>query len=281
VDGNEHREIGDTASGGALVKVGGESAEERFWLRYGDVMALSGDYFLPDRSLGSDNDPQASRDAAVPDGLFSLARVPGKKGTEPETRDEIICALKVMVLARLFHDLDNSHGLAIDAGGVVFGDSYVHYGVTQKHALAAVRAGIDDVEVAFKLGAAGSRLSGERLYRAVRAATGASQDAFLAETKIPRPSTANPPQNWRATDLETLWGTPIVGTAGTTVGEALTDMMQPDGRFIRQLDCLGQGLVEAYGLLGVPIVREWLARKGRQAYTIAASSIRWPRSPSR
>jgi hypothetical protein len=65
-------------------------------------------------------------------------------------------------LARLFHDWDNSHGLAIEAGGVVFGDGYIHYGVTRELALAAVRAGIDDVEVAFKLGAAGGRLSGER-----------------------------------------------------------------------------------------------------------------------
>jgi hypothetical protein len=43
-------------------------------------------------------------------------------------------------------------------------------------------------------------------------------------------------------------------------------MMQPDGRFIRQLDCLGQGLVEAHGLLAVPIVGDWLAHKGCQAY---------------
>jgi hypothetical protein len=63
-----------------------------------------------------------------------------------------------------------------------------------------------------------------------------------------------------------LWDTPIVGSTGTTVGEALTDMMQPDGYFIRQLDCLGQGLVEAYGLLAVPIVGDWLAHKGCQAY---------------
>ena len=98
-------------------------------------------------------------------------------------------------LARLFHDWDNSHGLAIDAGGVGFGDGYVHRGATRQLALAAVRAGIDDVEAAFKLGASGTRLTGEPLYRAVRAATGAPQDAFLAETKVPRPSAANPPQN--------------------------------------------------------------------------------------
>jgi hypothetical protein len=89
----------------------------------------------------------------------------------------------------------------------VFGDGHVDRGVTRELALATVRAGIDDVDAAFKLGAAGSRLSGEPLYRAVRAATGATGSTFLAETKIPRPSAANPPQNWRATDVEPC-GTP-------------------------------------------------------------------------
>lgn len=456
VNGNEHRDIGDAATGGALVNLGGESAKERFWLSYGDVMALSGDYFIPESSHGSGDDPPANGDALVAGKLFSLARVPGEEGTKPETRDEIVCALKVMTideviidprfepggrfadfsfsrlasssdverrvrdrylalaatnddhfvapggvthergpgspqpfgsailayrhfhrvaleeacrlgrtrgdlsqamareaaaqhfltdaftaghmrtpvaqirrfwrsrypafwenlqlrvaadtastlrelswalrrlpcaflhdstrsalkkrtsrypelsmgdfLARLFHDWDNSHGLTIDVGGVVFGDGHVEQGVTRELALVAVRAGIDDVEAAFKLGASGSRLSGEPLYRAVRTATGATGSTFLAETRIPRLSAANAPQNWQATDVETLWDTPIVGTAETTVGEALAEMMQPDGYFIRQLDCLGQGLVEAYGLLAVPILGGWLAHKGCQAY---------------
>jgi hypothetical protein len=456
VNGNEHRDIGDAASGGALVNLGGESAQERFWLSYGDVMALSGDHFTPEPSPGSGDDADANGDVLAADDLFSLARVAGKEGTKPGTRDEIVCALKVMTideafidrrfepggefahfkfsrrasssdverrvrdrylelaatnddhfvapggitherrpasptpfgsavlayrhfhqialeqacrlgrergdlsqamareaaaqhfltdaftaghmrtpvalirrywhsrypsfweslqhrvaadtastlrqlawalrrlpagflhnstlaalrrrtsrypqlslgdfLARLFHDWDNSHGLMIDTGGVVFGDGHVHQGATRQLALAAVRAGIDDVEAAFELGAAGSRLTGEPLYRAVRAATGAPADRFLVETKIPRPSAANPRQNWRAADIETLWDTPIVGSSETTVGEALADMMQPDGYFIRQLDCLGQGLVEAYGLLAVPVLGNWLAHKGCQAY---------------
>jgi hypothetical protein len=456
VNGNEHRDIGDAASGGARVNLGGASPQERFWLGYGDVMALSGDYFTPEPSPGSGDDALANGDALATDDLFSLARVPGREGTKPGTRDEIVCALKVMTidedfidprfeaggrfaeymfsrqasssdverrvrdrylelaatnddhfaapggathprrpgiptpfgsailayrhyhqialeqacrlgrsrgdvseamareaaaqhfladaftaghmrtpvalirrywhsqypefweslqrrvasetastlrelawplrrlparflhdctvsalkrrtsrypqlslgdfLARLFHDWDNSHGLMIDTGGVVFGDGHVQQGVTRQLALAAVRAGIDDVEAAFDLGAAWGPLTGEPLYRAVRAATGAPADTFVAETKIPRLSAANPRQNWRATDIETLWDTPILGSAGTTVGQALADMMQPDGYFIRQLDCLGQGLVEAYGLLAVPILGDWLAHKGCQAY---------------
>jgi hypothetical protein len=449
VNGNEHRDIGDTASGGALVNLGGERPEERFWLSYGDVMALSGDYFSPAGGDAAGQPPAA-------DGLFGLARVPGADGTKPGTRDEIVCALKVMTidegfvdprfepggefagfdvrrpacssaverrvrdrylmlaatnddhfvapggitherypgapasfgsavlayrhfhqlaveeacrlgrdrgdlsqamareaaaqhfltdaftaghmrtpvasirrywharypafwenlqrrvaadtattlqeltwalrrvperflrdstlgalkrrtsrypdlsvgdfLARLFHDWDNGHGLAIDTGGVVFGDGQVHRGVTRELAVAAVRAGIDDIDVAFELGAAGARVTGEPLYRAVRALTGAPADRFVAETKIPRPSVANAPQNWRAPDIETLWDTPIVGSTATTVGKALADMMDPGGYFIRQLDRLGQGLVEPYGLMAVPILRDWIARKGSDAY---------------
>jgi hypothetical protein len=454
MNGAEHRDIGDTASGGALVNLGGESGDERFWLSYGDVMALSGDYFIPEPPARSAAGGRSDGDAR--DDLFGLARVRGADGTRPGTRDEIICALKVMTideafvdprfepggefagcafgrraassdverrvrdrylelaatnddhfvapggithphrpgghrpfgsatlayrhlhhvaleeacrlgrsggdlsqamareaaaqhfltdaftaghmrtpvalirgywhsrhpafwenlqrrvasdtaaslrelawalrrlparflhdstlaalkrrtarypelsvgdfLARLFHDWDNSHGLTIDTGAVVFGDGHVQEGATRHLALAAVRAGIDDVEVAFELGAAGTRLTGEPLYQAVRAVTGALGDEFAAETKVPRPSAANPPQNWRAADIETLWDTPIVGTTGTTVGEALADMMRPDGYFIRQLDCLGQGLVEAYGLLAVPVLGDWLAHKGCRAY---------------
>lgn len=169
-------------------------------------------------------------------------------------------------LARLFHDWDNVHGLTIDGGGVVFGDGHVDEGVTRQLALAAVRAGINDIEAARELGASGSRLTGEPLYRAVRAVTGSHDGAFLAETMTPSPSAANPSQNWRAPDIETLWDTPIVGTTPTTVGDALADMLQPDGYFIRQLDCLGQGLVEAYGLLAVPMLGGWLSHKGCQAY---------------
>jgi hypothetical protein len=169
-------------------------------------------------------------------------------------------------LARLFHDWDNTHGLTVEGGDVVFGDGHVHEGATHRLAVAASRAGIDDVEVAFALGERGRRLTGEPLYRAVRAATGGGRHRFRAESRIPRPSALNPPQNWRAPDFETLWDAPIVGDRGTTVGAALTEMMEPDGYFIRQLDRLGQGLVDARGLLAVPLLGGWLARHGAEAY---------------
>jgi hypothetical protein len=108
------------------------------------------------------------------------------------------------LLARAFHDWDNSHGLTLQEGGILFGDGLLEQGVGKDLAVAAVRAGIDDVEVAYRLGVAGSRLRGEALYRAVRSATGAPHDAFRPETRIPIPSADNPPQNWRARDAETL-----------------------------------------------------------------------------
>jgi hypothetical protein len=452
VNGNEHRGVGDAASGGALVNVGGASAHEQFWLSFGDVMALSGDYFGPGPSASSRDDSRFGAGDHTGT-LFSLARIPGEQGARPGTRDEIICALHVMTvdeafvdprfelggeyagftlartgrdverrvrdrylilaatnddhfadpggithdgsagsvpfgsaplayrrlhevaleearrlgrvhgdtaqalareaaaqhfltdaftaghmrtpvaqirrfwraryptfwedlrgrvaadtvatlrelawalrllperflydatlaavrrrtdpypqlsvgdfLARLLHDWDNTHGLTIDGGAVVFGDGHVHKGATRPLAVTAARAGIDDIEAAFALGAAGNRLTGESLYRAVRTATGAGDHLFRPESMIPRPSSLNPPQNWRAPDLESLWDGPIVGGSETTVGEALTEMMDPDGLFIRQLDRLGQSLVDARGLLAVPLLGGWLAGNGAQAY---------------
>ncbi len=450
----EHRAIGDAATGAALVNVGGESAEERFLLSFGDVVALSGDFFRPHGSSPSGpEDCQAARPEGDGSGrLFSLARAPGEAGTRLDTRDEIVCALKVTtvdeafvdprfepggqfagfrfhpgvarsaverrvrdryltlaasnddhfvtpgrsdaatgsgfgsallayrnlhqialdeawqlgrhgsdisramareaaaqhyltdafaaghlrtpvaairrfwkarypsfwkhlqrrvasdtatalrelsqairlvpaqflyrrtlseltirtsrypelslgdLVARAFHDWDNTHGLAVDGGGVVFGDGHVDEGVTKDLALAGVRAGIDDVEIAFGLGASGSPLNGEALYKTVREVTGVGGEAFLAETRIPRLSPTNPGQNWEANDAETLWESPVVGSTGTTVGQALVAMLEPGELFMRQLDRLGQGLSGEHGVFAVPILGGWLSAKCCQAY---------------
>lgn len=446
MDGHEHRDIGNAAFGGGSVNLGGDSPADAFWLGYGDLTALAGDYFALDGA-------SAITGTLIADDLFGLARVPGDAGRKVGTRDEIVCALKVMTideafdddrfqpggefadfkfsplaassdverqvrdrylelaatnddhfvapggvthegriatfgsaarayrhfhevalqeacrlgrtagdqslamareasaqhfltdaftsghlrtpvaqirrfwhdrypafwqnlqrwvaattaatlseqswalrrlpdsfvhdatasalqrrtsrypelslgdfLARLFHDWDNAHGVEIDGGGVVFGDGHIHEGQTRELALSAARAGIDDVEAAFALGAAGRCLRGDALHRAVRTATGAPEHAFLAETKIPRPSSMNAAQNWRAPDIETLWDVPMLGSTGITVGEALVDMLQPGGYFIRQLDSLGQGLVDPHGLLAMPVLGSWLTHEGARAY---------------
>jgi hypothetical protein len=448
VKAHEHRSIGDEATGGALVDVAVDASHERFFLRYGDVIALSGDFFLADPV------PIA---APASSGLFELAALPGDHGQAPGTRDEIVCALKVMavdeavrdprfepggefghfhlspsaarseverrvrdrfltlaaanadhfvspwgtapderlrpvvsrygsaraayrllhaaaldeacglgrtggdltramareaaaqhyltdafasghlrtpiaairqfwherypefwdslqhkiaaetaaalrevarplrlvrrralydrtltavrartrdfppvslgdLLARVYHDWDNDHGLLLDNGDMLFGDGHVDDGVGRRMAVAAVRAGTDDVEVAYGLGASGSRLSGERLYATVREATGAGPDHFAAEAHLPRPSPDNPALNWRARDLDELWETPIAGSNGTTVGAAVAAVLEVGGEVSRRLDCLGQGVVEAFDVLDVPVLRGWLGRKACQAY---------------
>ena len=170
------------------------------------------------------------------------------------------------LLARVFHDWDNSHGLTLQGGGVLFGDGLLEQGVGKDLAVAAVRAGIDDVEVAYRLGASGSRLQGKALYQAVRTATGAPYVAFRPETRIPILSADNPPQNWRATDAEALWSAPIVGTMGTTVGLAVEETLHLGAEVSRRLDHLGPGVFEVPGLMRAPALRRWAAGKARQAY---------------
>ena len=454
---HEHRAVGEAATAGALVAVGGDSAEERFVLSYGDVVALSGDFFASHCSAHGVEGPQDGPKGLTSDDLFQLAAIPGNRGTKPGTRDEIICALKVMaadgafvdarfepegefsdfgftataateverrvrdrflalatangdhfvapgrpdtahdhnnpqsghfdsavvayrrlhkaaldqayqlgrcqgdesramareaaaqhyltdafaaghlrtpvtairhywhhrypqfwsslqhkvaadtaaalrelarparilpegflydrahaavkartrryppitlgdLLARVFHDWDNTHGLTLEGGEILFGDGLLEDGVGKKLAVAAVRAGIDDIEVAYQLGASGSRLHGEALYQAVRTATGAPHDTFGPETRIPTLSADNLPQNWRATDAEELWNSPIVGTTGTTVGMAVEETLHVGGEVFRRLDRLGSGDFDVPGPLGMPALRRWVTHKGSQAY---------------
>jgi hypothetical protein len=170
------------------------------------------------------------------------------------------------LVARCFHDWDNAHGLRIEGGGTVFGDGSIGQGVTTDLAVAAVRAGNDDIEVAYRLGASGSTLHGGALYEEVRQSTGAPGRAFVAEALVPRVAEGHPVQNWQAPDAATLWDTPIVGDRGTTVGEALVEMLEPDGQFIRQLDSLGEGLAGSHGPFGLPVLGPWLSRRCCQAF---------------
>jgi hypothetical protein len=435
----EHRAVGEAATGGACVNVGGAGGEQRLVLGYGDVIALSGDFFA-----GAQAGPQ--------DDLFTLAAIPGNLGTRLGSRDEVICALKVMtvdgdfvdarfepggrfghfcftdkaaateverrvrdrflalatangdhfvapghstaphssgfpsaivayrrlheaaideacrlgrcqgdesramareaaaqhyltdafaaghlrtpvsairqfwlhryprfwqdlqrkvaadtasalrellwparflpdrflydrthaavkartkgyppitfgdLLARVFHDWDNIHGLTLESGGTLYGDGLLERGVGRKLVISAVRAGIDDIEVAYRLGASGSQLRGAALYQAVRSATGAPDATFLPETWIPRPSADNPPQNWWAPDIETLWDLPIVGITGPTVGMAVEQTLHPGTEVFRRLDGLGPGVFEVPALRPVPALQRWVARKAGQAY---------------
>ncbi|MGH9223227.1 MAG: hypothetical protein ACRD2W_05475 [Acidimicrobiales bacterium] len=170
------------------------------------------------------------------------------------------------LLGRVFHDWDNDHGLRLDNGEMLFGDGHLAEGVGRSLAVTAVRAGNDDVEVAYGLGASGSRLSGPPLYATVREATAAGSCVYAANACLPRVSEDNPALNWRARDIDELWDSPIVGSRGTTVGDAVAAVLEVGGEVSRRLDCLGQGVVEAFDVLDVPLLRGWLGRKACHAY---------------
>src|SRR5205085_4656431 len=94
---HEHRAIGDDATAGAFVDLAGGASDEPFLLRHGDVIALSGDFFVADSAPGRGGAPASS-------GLFELAALPGEQGCVPGTRDEIVCALKVMAVDEDYGD---------------------------------------------------------------------------------------------------------------------------------------------------------------------------------
>lgn len=83
----EHQSLGDTATGKASYDVGGAS-DDHFELTHGDIIALSGDYFL----AGPGTTSAAGK--GQQDDLFYLASRPGNRGQAPGTRDEVLWALK-------------------------------------------------------------------------------------------------------------------------------------------------------------------------------------------
>jgi hypothetical protein len=58
----------------------------------------------------------------------------------------------------------------------------------------------------------------------------------------------------------------MVGGDGPTVGDAITEMLDPDGQFIRQLESLGEGLAGSHGILALPVIGGWLTGHCCHAY---------------
>jgi hypothetical protein len=170
------------------------------------------------------------------------------------------------LLARVYHDWDNDHGLVLEDGTLLYGDGHVADGAGQGLAVAAVRAGNDDVEVAYGLGASGRWLTAPALFEAVRKATGALDGTFAALGLVPRHSRENAALNWRAATIEDLWHSPIVGASGTTVGESVARVLELGGEVSRRLDCLGPGVVDPFDTISVPFLRRWLGRRACEAY---------------
>ena len=89
---SEHRAVGEAATAGALVAIGGDSAEGRFALGYGDVVALSDDFFASHRcGVQGVEGTQGEVEGLTSDDLFQLTAIPGERGTKLGTRDEITC----------------------------------------------------------------------------------------------------------------------------------------------------------------------------------------------
>jgi hypothetical protein len=105
VKAQEHRELGDAATGHATVDVGGVAGDSSLVLSFGDVMALSGDYFVTDGYPMIAPPGAASRaEGLAAEGLFQLAAVTGERGRWAGTRDEVIGALKVMAVDQMVED---------------------------------------------------------------------------------------------------------------------------------------------------------------------------------
>lgn len=146
------------------------------------------------------------------------------------------------LLAKIFHDYDNEHGLDIGGGKKVFGDSNLDNpdpsNVTRQAAVEAMRAGIQDVQEAFSIGKSGIALKKAEVYEAVRDATGTPPNIYGAETKLPQPGPGVPAQNWKAPSFESLWSQKIAGPGSPPISAEIVAALKP-GKSVRgQLDRL-------------------------------------------
>lgn len=146
------------------------------------------------------------------------------------------------LLAKIFHDYDNENGLDIGGGKKVFGDSHLDdpnpSNVTRQIAVEAMRAGIQDVREAFKIGQAGPTLDSQALYNGVKSATGAPPDSYVAETKLPQPGPGVPAQNWKAPNFETLWNQKVTGPSSPSISTEIIAALKPGKSVRSQLDKL-------------------------------------------
>jgi hypothetical protein len=154
------------------------------------------------------------------------------------------------LLAKVFHDRDNEEGLDVAGGGRVYGDGHLDHpdprNRTRALAQGAIRDGNSDVQAAYQLGvqaAGGTPIPDERIYTQVRAAT-QTGDRYLAETRMPAPAPTEAPQSWRAESLEELWGRPVVGASGPTVGAKIIQTLQPGGEIRATLEELADRFPE-------------------------------------
>lgn len=85
----EHQSLGDHATDTACYELG-DGAADSFQLSHGDLIALSGDFFLAGPGIGT------AGGRGQQDDLFYLTGRPGDRGQAAGTRDEVIWALKLI-----------------------------------------------------------------------------------------------------------------------------------------------------------------------------------------
>jgi hypothetical protein len=147
------------------------------------------------------------------------------------------------LLASVFHDVDNEQGLSIEGGGKVMGDSHLDAG-TEKLAVGAIRAGNRDITKAYEIGKAMSTpVPDADLFAQVRFTNGGSGSKYAAELQMPEPAKTEPPQNWKASDINALWDQPLLGTAGETVGQVISKRVK-GGSIAIQLRSLAENFPE-------------------------------------
>jgi hypothetical protein len=143
------------------------------------------------------------------------------------------------LVAKVFHDWDNRHGVAVAGGGKVYGDSRLDdpdpQNVTRTRAVAAIRAGVKELRVAAALGMAKAGLTRPDVVTHVLTATADPSGQYAAEALIPRPDASNPAQNWKAATVDALWTQPIVAGAAVTVGSEIEAGLKPNGSMYNKL----------------------------------------------
>jgi hypothetical protein len=112
-----------------------------------------------------------------------------------------------VLVALAVHDYDNKHGLKVLSEGkekTVFGDSHLHKGDTEAIAVAAVKAGFDDVKQAYQLGKEGKTID------EIKTILLAGGTQYKAETILPHLSVLgmreqNPMPKWAVDSFEELF----------------------------------------------------------------------------
>jgi hypothetical protein len=120
-----------------------------------------------------------------------------------------------VLVAVAIHDYDNKHGLKVRVGDkekTVFGDSHLHEGDTEQIAVAAVKAGIEDVKQAYQLGKEG------KTFDEIKTILLGAGKQYKPETILPHLSMLamreqNPMPKWNVGSFEDLFTDPAMKEA--------------------------------------------------------------------